>query len=195
MPARLLSSSVNGPVPPPGAPPPEDLERHGVPVLDVRQVLGGRHARASPLSRHPFDTGLPDRLQPHMASTSITDRRRHAPPERRRRRLLLAVGVRVVRRDRRGGLRRGRSPQRQAGADEVAVGVAEREAAPAGVRDGALVAAEDVPVAAQVGEAGKGEVVAVRRQRGLAAVQVDEEHVVAGDAGLSLRRARRRRCH
>uniref|UniRef100_J3LRP8 Uncharacterized protein n=1 Tax=Oryza brachyantha TaxID=4533 RepID=J3LRP8_ORYBR len=156
--ALLLSSSVNGPSHAP-SPPPDQLERHGIPVLDVRQLLR-RHAGlclALPRARH----GLHDRLQPRALGEHHRQRR-HRPPDRGR--LLLAGGVRVVVGERLDGSQRGRPPQGQLrqvaeAADEVAVGVPEREGT--GVGEDALVATEDVPVVAPVGEASEGQVVVV----------------------------------
>ena len=134
---------------------PDELEAHGVPVLDVPQVLRGemRVAALPPPGDRLLDWRQPQGL-------ALGQRQRRQPPLQRLD-VVAASGGRVVAGERVDGALRGVPAQGQArqvrqAADEVAVAVAEREER--GVGDHMLVAGKGVPVAGPVGEPGEGQV-------------------------------------
>lgn len=134
----------------------EELVADGVPMLDVRQVLGGDTGLAT---LPPPVQGLPDRYHP-LAFAHCHRHRRQRPLQR----LDAAVirGGRIIGAEGPNGQQSGCSPHRQArqvgqAVDEVVVASYEWEGHEAG--DEVLVAWEGVPVEAPVGEAGDGEVV------------------------------------
>uniref|UniRef100_A0A8R7QLL8 Uncharacterized protein n=1 Tax=Triticum urartu TaxID=4572 RepID=A0A8R7QLL8_TRIUA len=137
----------------------EDLIGHGVPVLDVGQVLGGDAGTGVPsVVEGLFDGPHPLGLAHHNLH------RRQRPLDR------LHVGPGAVGGEHADGLQHGLPPQRHArqvrkAADEVAVAAAEWERRGRG--EEMLKARKGVPMAAAIGEAGEGEVVSLHGDGGL----------------------------